>query len=219
MAINQAETRRALEKIGWFKGTLALAVDADQMYAFLSWSLPNYGYTDNILRTLALAIQDLSLSTKNTVLEIHENIRSTQTRTEQEAVRRWLSTPDPSTNYNRARQLRHPTNGSWFLKSEAFSRWKKQKSLLWLHGNVGCGKTILSSTVLIEILQNPRSHDGVAVVYFYFDFSDLEKQNSEKMIRSLVIQLSGQSRKEVTALKSCFSSCTHGERQLDIESL
>lgn len=46
-------------------------------------------------------------------------------------------------------RLRHPKNvrrplGSWFLHSSQYIHWKEQpNSLLWLHGFVGCGKTIL----------------------------------------------------------------------------
>jgi hypothetical protein len=100
----------------------------------------------------------------------------------------WLSAPDPSTNYMNALKKRHEGTGAWFTGGRAFDDWKKQpNSFLWLHGLAGCGKTILSSTI-IEHLSNVATPDQT-LLYFYFDFNDKNKQTLEKMLRSLAIQL------------------------------
>jgi hypothetical protein len=52
---------------------------------------------------------------------------------------------------------------------------------LWLYGIPGCGKTILSSTIIEDVLYH--YHDPtMAVIYFYFDFNDVEKQQYEKNV-------------------------------------
>ena len=51
------------------------------------------------------------------------------------------------------------------------------------------------------------------MLYFYFDFNDVEKQGQEKMIRSLILQLSSQSGSTPQALEALHSSCMSGERQ------
>jgi len=51
------------------------------------------------------------------------------------------------------------------------------------------------------------------VLYFYFDFNDIEKQGQEKMIRSLILQLSSQCESTPQGLKALHSSCMNGERQ------
>ncbi|KAG9230959.1 hypothetical protein BJ875DRAFT_339163, partial [Amylocarpus encephaloides] len=56
-------------------------------------------------------------------------------------------------------------------------------------GIPGCGKTILSSTVTEDILNTYANDPGIVVAYFYFDFTDKEKQKSELMVRSLISQL------------------------------
>jgi hypothetical protein len=56
-------------------------------------------------------------------------------------------------------------------------------------------------------------------VYFYFDFNDVEKQQHEKMIGSLIVQLSTRSASTPQALESLFSSCMNGERQPTAEAL
>jgi len=70
----------------------------------------------------------------------------------------------------------------WFLESEQYAKWKASpSSFLWLHGIPGCGKTILSSTVIEDILQHCTNDPGKAAAYFYFDFKDPQKQSSELM--------------------------------------
>ena len=51
------------------------------------------------------------------------------------------------------------------------------------------------------------------MLYFYFDFNDIEKQGQEKMIRSLILQLSSQYRSIPQGLEALYSSCMNGERQ------
>ena len=106
----------------------------------------------------------------------------------QREVMGWLSAPDPSINHNKALRQRHKGSGSWFLQSKAFEEWKTcSNSSLWLHGIPGCGKTILSSIIIENLSETiPPSH---TLLYFYFDFSDTEKQSFENMLRSLISQL------------------------------
>ncbi|KAF2734842.1 ankyrin [Polyplosphaeria fusca] len=105
-------------------------------------------------------------------------------------IRRWLSAPDPSTNYQKALKLRQADTGLWLLESDTYKRWKTAAtSPLWLYGIPGCGKTILSSTVLQNVLQHCQDDPGKVTAYFFFDFNDVQKQDPEMMIRSLVWQL------------------------------
>ena len=179
-----------------------------------------------------MAIQDLSLSTngvikdvqrdfllvKNTTLDMQREVKSTKDEMRQQKIHRWLSSPDPSTNHNRARRSRQENTGSWFLESKTYAHWQEQKSLLWLHGKAGCGKTVLSSTIIVDVFQKCLKQ-GVTAVYFYFDFNDLEKQRSDKMLRSLIMQLSGQSTQNFGKLELLHTVCANGDRQPDSEEL
>ena len=92
----------------------------------------------------------------------------------------------------------------------------ERDSFLWLKGIPGYGKTILSSSVVVDLEQDATSR---SFVYFYFDFNDFVKQSTEKMTRSLFHQLYHNQidlRKEVDAL---YSSCNNGDRQPDSASL
>jgi archaellum biogenesis ATPase FlaH len=98
--------------------------------------------------------------------------------------------------------------------------WKSNPaSFLWLHGIPGCGKTVLSSAILQDVLQLFANDHGKAVVYFYFDFNDTQKQSRELMIRSLISQLSQQFVKMPSSLDMLFSSCKNGQRQPSLDGL
>jgi len=123
-------------------------------------------------------------------------------------------------NYNKALKERQPGTGTWFVESKQYANWKTNPdSFLWLYGIPGCGKTILSSTIIEDVLYY-CSHDPVmAVVYFFFDFNDIEKQKYEGMIRSLITQLSLRCVSTPRVLAALFSSCMNGEQQPTSDTL
>jgi len=51
------------------------------------------------------------------------------------------------------------------------------------------------------------------VLYFYFDFTNVKKQGQEKIIRSLILQLSSQCERAPQDLEALHSSCMNDERQ------
>ncbi|KAF3763163.1 hypothetical protein M406DRAFT_108504 [Cryphonectria parasitica EP155] len=135
-----------------------------------------------------------------------------------ERVRKWLSPPDPSTNFNKALEQRHHGSGQWFVGSEEYSTWKAERnSFLWLHGIPGCGKTILSSTI-VEDLQTTELCSS-KLLYFYFDFNETQKQSVENAIRSLISQLYEKRQEARHHLDTLYSSCGNGQRQPSNDSL
>ena len=85
--------------------------------------------------------------------------------------------------------------------------------MLWLHGIPGCGKTILSSTIIEDVLQQCQQNSAFAVGYFYFDFNDDEKQRHENMLRSLLKQISVRHMSTPQALDKLYSGCAKDGRQ------
>ncbi|KAF5268142.1 hypothetical protein FOXYS1_962, partial [Fusarium oxysporum] len=131
-------------------------------------------------------------------------------------IERWLSPPDSSTNANLAREHRHPGTGTWLLNSPIFQEWKLgSRQHLWLYGLAGCGKTILSTTILDHLLQI----DTHTTLAFFFDFSDPRKQKLEDLLRSLVIQLYNTGNEAARRLNSLFTSHDDGRRQPDTNAL
>ncbi|KAL4923048.1 uncharacterized protein BDV17DRAFT_285724 [Aspergillus undulatus] len=178
--------------------------------------------------------QDLEKTRKaaDILEDISENIAdirsiTTDTRTVVESlsldnqsakIKKWLCPPDPSTNLNEAQKKCHEGTGSWFLQSEPFKQWKSgEYQHLWLHGIPGCGKTVLSATIIAHLKQQLNvSH---AVLDFFFNFTDTDKQSLDKLVRSLIAQLISRCENSRNELKKLFSSCEDGRRQPAFESL
>ncbi|RYN52528.1 hypothetical protein AA0117_g13366, partial [Alternaria alternata] len=135
-------------------------------------------------------------------------------------IRSWLSAPDPSTNYHKAHKQRQAETGVWLLEGEQFTRWRERAaSRLWLYGIPGCGKTILSSTIIEHLLQYCHDNTSMVMAYFYFDFNDTQKQDPELMLRSLLCQLLQSSVGIPKGVDALFSSCENGKRQPPLHML
>jgi hypothetical protein len=132
----------------------------------------------------------------------------------------WLSAPDPSTNYHKAHKQRQAEIGLWLLESAKFAEWKERAaSRLWLYGIPGCGKTILSSTIIEHLLQHCHDNASMVTAYFYFDFNDTQKQDPELMLRSLLSQLLQRSFMIPEGINALFSSSDNGQRQPSLHAL
>ncbi|CUS12882.1 unnamed protein product, partial [Tuber aestivum] len=105
-------------------------------------------------------------------------------------IQKWLNVVDPTSNYSTALALREPGTGSWLLQGREYMNWKGGRGgVLWLHGIPGCGKSVLSATAIEDVENVCKSNDDHALAYFYFTFSDSEKQNLENMLLSIIGQL------------------------------
>jgi hypothetical protein len=147
--------------------------------------------------------------------EIHNAIKNLDIEHRQDKIDRWLQAPDISINYHKALGQRHKGTGYWFLENKIFTEWKtRPNAFVWLHGIPGCGKTILSATI-IEHLERTIL-PSQSLLYFYFDFSDTSKQSLDSMIRSLISQLYNKSDITRTLVDSLYGD---GRQQPRSESL
>jgi hypothetical protein len=152
--------------------------------------------------SLALQVLQLDLNTnsRRTLAQIGADVTTTAAKvrdllTTQQAdkfhkIVDWLSPPDPWINHRSARQQHEPHTGSWFLQSNQYQRWKGGHTRhLWLYGKAGCGKTVLSSTVIEDVRLHCKGATNTGLAVFYFSFSDNRKQAFENLLLSLVAQL------------------------------
>lgn len=152
---------------------------------------------DEICASLTLALQVLQ---QQDIGSVHDNIEDTKALLEliradqiSSDVQNWLKAPDASINYNDACKKKHPGTGLWFVKSAAFSTWlSTSNSFLWLNGFAGCGKSVLSSTVIQHTFRHRRSSPSIGIAFFYFIFNDESKQDTSAMLRAVILQLAGQ---------------------------
>ncbi|KAF4631092.1 hypothetical protein G7Y89_g7033 [Cudoniella acicularis] len=185
------DVEKLLITIGRHKATFNLALSADHI-------------------GLARAIKDDVARLNNSIAELQVGQKEFLVDERRQKIHQWLSPLDPSSNHNAACKKRQPTTGAWFVGSDQYEKWKTtSNSFLWLHGIPGCGKTILCSTIVQDVIRQYQSEPEFAVAYFYFDFNDSEKQRHDNFIRSLIVQLSTQSEKTPESLEALFT----GSRQ------
>ncbi|KAI1027707.1 hypothetical protein LB504_011728, partial [Fusarium proliferatum] len=151
----------------------------------------------------------------------NRNIISLSSSIRDDAISRWLNPSDPSVDHNKARQARHSGTGEWLLKSPQYLTWKsRNNSFLWLSGNSGTGKTILSSTVVEDIRNSSLPQlRNCTVLYFYITFTDTQKQSIEAILRSLINQLYHSRPESRHPITSIYSKCGRGSSQPSIEQL
>ncbi|EEU37940.1 uncharacterized protein NECHADRAFT_88282 [Fusarium vanettenii 77-13-4] len=104
------------------------------------------------------------------------------------ALIEWLAAPDISAAHLSAQDQREEGTGEWFLESQEFLEWANTGRSMWLAGDVGCGKTVLCSSV-IEELKSRAPQRGDRIAYFYFTFSDTDRHGIAGFLKSVLRQL------------------------------
>ncbi|KAI4171718.1 MAG: hypothetical protein LQ346_008715, partial [Caloplaca aetnensis] len=156
--------------------------------------------------SMVMALRDLTLENSAT--------------THQKDILTWLDAPNPTPKYTNALQGRHPGTGSWYILSEAFDRWiKEPNSISWLWGIPGCGKTVLSATIIDRLTDLCSHHKDYALAYFYFAFDNVALQTVDGMIRSLAAQLCSQCISIPHWVESLYSRCSEAKSQPTHDSL
>lgn len=158
------------------------------------------------------------LQTKGSV----ESIKQAQERTTLDDLDRnimqWLDAPDPSGNYNAAGVKRQKETGIWLLQDPTFIIWKSaNNSFLWIHGKPGCGKSVLSFTIISHLMDS--SPGDALVAYFYFDFQRQEQQTVEGFLRSLIRQIASRGSGLHKSLRGVYESCSHGRTKPTTQNL
>ncbi|KAF7972855.1 hypothetical protein HWV62_16888 [Athelia sp. TMB] len=138
--------------------------------------------------------------------------------TTERQIHTWMKALDTSPSYNAARKKHQTGTGSWFLNGSEFSAWKEgPASVLWLRGGPGCGKTILSSSVIenvVEFCELKPTARGYA--YFFFDGTKAQSESLsyESLLRSIITQLSNRCGANIPdVLVDLYNKCDEGQRQ------
>ena len=122
---------------------------------------------------------------------IHSNLLEYTKRSIGSDVERWLAAPNPETNFQSGKDQREPGTGQWLVESETYLRWKSSVTRhLWLHGKAGSGKSIMSASIIEDVLSHCENNAEIGCAFFYFTFSDSSKQSYIDCLRSVVHQLS-----------------------------
>jgi hypothetical protein len=166
--------------------------------------------TDAIEKALSIDTVEMVRGIDTTTKRIEETLHSSEEKRKEEENRRkeeeelkkaeetrksifeWLSHPNPTENHNIACAARNDTakTGRWFLDGSVFQEFKDTpRSLLWLHGDSGCGKTILSSAIIDELKALQIGDGHIEVAFWYFNVNDKTRTSLDNLMRSLITQL------------------------------
>ncbi|EXJ75702.1 uncharacterized protein A1O5_00209 [Cladophialophora psammophila CBS 110553] len=122
----------------------------------------------------------------------------------------WLDIPGPSSNYATSCKRRQQGTGSWLLQDNRFIAWMESPgSSLWLHGIPGCGKIVISATIIDRALD--MAHPNV--IYFDFDFNGDQKRKFNTALRSLIMQLAKQVPNGIQEVRNLHFECRDGQLQ------
>ncbi|MCJ1263723.1 hypothetical protein MMC22_003593 [Lobaria immixta] len=133
------------------------------------------------------------------IVEIKSSKANSASLEHQEKILIWTSSLDYRSNFHAARKhtVGVPGTGRWFIDGVDFRRWRTTATsegssdgrAILLQGIPGAGKTVLSSTIVDEIMQTCSPADDLYVAYYFFDFNDPAKQTVEGLLRCLIFQL------------------------------
>ncbi|KAM5354438.1 hypothetical protein ACJ41O_001087 [Fusarium nematophilum] len=110
----------------------------------------------------------------------------------------YVSTVPVAEHHNGKREERTPETGEWLLTHSEFLTWEGAgcSSVFWLQGQMGTGKSFLSSKVIDHYQFDPSNpgqstaqHDE-GFAFFYCDRSDLARRKLHSILRSYIRQLS-----------------------------
>ena len=130
---------------------------------------------------------------------VNSELLDAQTLARQKEITVWLAPVAYDVDYfsddlASARALRHQKTCMWILQKAEVTQLledscESEKTLLWIYANPGAGKTVLSS-FLIDHFKSAES-DPVKgnVFYFFCKNTDIDKNKSTVVVRSLLYQL------------------------------
>ncbi|KAJ3766623.1 hypothetical protein FB446DRAFT_776003 [Lentinula raphanica] len=135
---------------------------------------------------------------------------------EESKLKEWLAAPDCSTNYTAALNKRVAGTGQWIFEDPTYLEWKKEGSILWIHGKAGSGKTFLITSIIDNLEKMDCLSCSSLVIYHYFDIRDNigTKLSFQGLLSSLLMQLGAQDQRIHPALKNLHRSSKHGLSQV-----
>ncbi len=150
--------------------------------------------------------EDVKSSLKN-MQSIDELRDKVQTK---EKILKWICQVNYNSNLDAASRHVHKDDlsGAWLVESQTFTDWFKTSgprgliltgacecpnvisSFLLTKRTAGTGKTVLCSKAMSHVLNTTVPTAGEpTILYFFFDFSDIVKQNVDNTVRALIHQL------------------------------
>ena len=158
----------------------AAIVDAENQSnanaALMAHSLESYKIHTNLLKLLHKLDGPISrIDNQLAVMEDHQG------KSERYKILRWVSSQPYLEHHEQVSKDALPGTGQWLLNHSTYHDWceSSSSSLLWLHGKVGSGKSILVSTVIEDAMRRSRAGQCPPPVYFYCSRNAAEPERSD----------------------------------------
>ena len=137
------------------------------------------------------------------------------TNEESKEIIRWLDPPSPAFIHRDASAKHRQETGAWLLDNAGLSEWKNcPNSVLWIQGCAGTGKTVLASAIINKLLEDCEKLANAGIAFFYFDFNNQSiMQDHNRLLRSLIEQLSSESGNIPKPLAALYRRCRNGTVQ------
>ena len=188
--LKQEEVDRAITTLNSFAEAIdrGLAIDSNEVVRGI----------DSTTKTINSTTKQILIATESA--EAQQKQREKLRRDEEERqkaeklradILEWLAHPDPSEIHNIASRARKSSEtGRWFLDGAPFHVFTDTpQSVLWLHGDSGCGKSILCSAIIDKLRALRSEKPSLRLAYWYFSVNDASRRSLQSLVRALFTQL------------------------------
>ncbi|CAG7938593.1 unnamed protein product [Penicillium salamii] len=146
----------------------------------------------NVAQTLlARELAAAQLGRIDEILDISKDMQSRAWSADEGKQLRWISSAVYADLKRRLQKCRSGETGNCLLHTKEYEDWKHTPgNILWLPGIVGCGKSVLCSTVVQDIEEHCEAGSSRLMAYWFFQFDRDETHSVEGLVRSFIRQLS-----------------------------
>ncbi|KAL5362934.1 hypothetical protein BJX96DRAFT_154892 [Aspergillus floccosus] len=144
------------------------------------------------LESLAQNMSHLSCDISQIGAHVGENntiLKVSVQELRRQKVLAWIYSQDPFMLYQSRETRRHPGTCQWFLQSQQYLQWRSTGPLLWVKGEVGCGKSFLCSAVVEHLQSYCTAQSDNILLHFFFSFADAHRPNPLLCLSSLLRQM------------------------------
>lgn len=140
---------------------------------------PNYVAVRNALQSLVSKIVSTSRSNKPALSNRRDSLD----------LKALLAITDlPDVDYIFFRDQWAPGTSDWLLEEKGYLEWLRIQdstpSLLWLNGGAATGKSVMSSFIINNLVEQ-----GISCQYFFINYGDQKKRTLSLLLRSIAFQI------------------------------
>ena len=188
--LKQEEIDKAITTLNSFAEAIdrGLAIDSNEVVRRIDSATKTINSTTKQILISTESAEAQQKQRENLSKDEGERQKAEKTR---EDILDWLAHPDPSEIHNIASRARTSTEtGRWFLDGAPFQVFTETpRSVLWLHGDSGCGKSILCSAIIDELQVLRSEKPSLRLAYWYFSVNDASRRSLQSLVRALFTQL------------------------------